>query len=104
MSQPPRCPGAAEAASGALPSPEQLSSWLSDVVDRDGLHAVIQALMQAVGRESLLSAVQQACDLRMGPEPVVVGLAGAQVGLLPTSQASCRLRHDRREFLDRPQP
>ena len=36
--------------------------------------------MQAVGRESLLSAVQQACDLRMGPEPVVVGLAGAQVG------------------------
>ena len=65
------------------------------MVDRDGLHAVIQALMQAVGRESLLSAVQQACDLRMGPEPVVVGLAGAQVGLLPTSQASCCLRHDR---------
>ena len=69
-------PGSAEDAAGVLPTPEELPSWFASLAERDGVPALIRALLQAVGRGSIMSAVEEVCGVHWGEEPLIVGPGG----------------------------
>ena len=59
-----------------LPTPEELPAWLASLAGRDGLPALIRALQQAVGRDSIMSAIEEVCGVHWGEEPLIAGPGG----------------------------
>ena len=73
-----------------LPPREDLGDWLGALVERDGLEVLLRALVQCVGRNRLMTAVEKECDVRWGIEPVITGVSGQQVGIhCPIPNAQC---------------
>ena len=63
-----------------LPAPEKLTAWLRAIVSRDGLEALMRALMQAVPRENFMEVTERLCNEQWGDEPLVSHGLGREVG------------------------
>jgi len=65
-----------EAAEAPLPPPEQLTKWLGAIVKRDGLEALVKALLCAVPRDELMQTIEKLCNEQWGDEPLVTTDSG----------------------------
>ena len=60
-----------------LPPPGQLQEWLAAIVQRDGLEALLSALLRAVAREDFMAATEKLCNIQWGEEPLFSTETGA---------------------------
>ena len=72
--------GHAQPAEEELPTPDQVTAWLRKIVDRDGLEALLRALMRAVPRGDIMVVMEKLCHEQFGDEPLVSNGVGMQVG------------------------
>lgn len=50
------------------------------IVARDGLEALVRALMRAVRREDFMEVTERLCHEQFGDEPLVSNRPGSEVG------------------------
>ena len=73
-----------EAVEAPLPPPEQLTKWLGAIVKRDGLEALVKALLCAVPRDELMQTIEKLCNEQWGDEPLVTTDSGEVSPTSPT--------------------
>ena len=52
-----------------LPEPAETERWLAELLDRDGVELVAQALLNVAKGEQLVKLIEILCNRRWGPEP-----------------------------------
>lgn len=53
-----------------VPPPEHVADWLAVIVERDGAHAVVKALLKSVPAQRLMAIIEELCQKEFGDEPV----------------------------------
>jgi hypothetical protein len=56
-----------------LPPPAEMPAWIAAFVGRDGLRAVLEALLRVAPAERLMALIEELCDQQFGEEPDLDG-------------------------------
>jgi len=68
---------APEAPGLPLPPPGQLDEWLRAIEQRDGLEALLKALLRTVSKDHLMETTERLCNTEWGEEPLIASGIGA---------------------------
>ena len=68
---------APEAPGLPLPPPGQLDEWLRAIEQRDGLEALLKALLRTVSKDHLMETTERLCNTEWGEEPLIASGTGA---------------------------